>query len=88
MINIESMVLRVAQAATQQFCQDHGIELQDEEEACDHEWEYRPDWGGDDTLEGNGTFDCSTYYCSKCDTEQDDRPDDYEEPFDEPEDYY
>lgn len=50
---------------------------------CDHEWQYRPDWGGDDTIP-NGTFDASSWYCPECDTEVTEQPDDWEPPFVEP----
>ena len=52
-------------------------------EPCEHKWEFRSDWGGDDTIP-NGTFDASFYYCPLCDTEQTEQPDDYEEYFEEP----
>ena len=47
---------------------------------CPHEWKFVSDWGGDPDVP-NGTFDASFYYCPLCDTEQTDRPDDFEEPF-------
>ena len=56
-------------------------------EHCLHEWQFRKDWGGDPSVP-NGTFDASTYYCPLCDTEQSEMPDDYEPPFNEPEDLY
>ena len=63
------------------------FDVEPEETECEREgcqWEYRPDWGGDPDIP-NGTFDASTYYCPVCDTEVDERPDGYEEPFNEPE---
>lgn len=56
------------------------------EDPCQHEWEYRPDWGGNPDIP-NGTFDASMYYCPLCDTEQSEKPDGYEPPFN-PEDAY
>ena len=50
---------------------------------CEHEWEFRLDWGGNPDVP-NGTFDASTYYCPLCDTEQTEEPADYDPPFDIP----
>jgi hypothetical protein len=53
------------------------------QDECDHEWEFRSDWGGNPDIP-NGTFDCSNWHCPKCDTETESQPDDWEPPFDEP----
>ena len=53
------------------------------EEICEHDWKFVKDWEGDCDVP-NGTRDCSYFYCPLCDTEQVDQPDDFEEPFNEP----
>ena len=51
---------------------------------CNHEWQYRRDWGGDPAIT-NGTFDASYWYCSLCEDETDEEPDGWQEPFAVPE---
>ena len=45
---------------------------------CEHEWRFIRDWYGDSNVI-NGTADCSFYRCDKCDTEQSEKPEDYED---------
>ena len=45
---------------------------------CEHEWRFVRDWYGDSNVV-NGTADCSFYRCDKCDAEQSETPDDYED---------
>ncbi len=46
-------------------------------------WIYIVDWMGDPCIP-NGTVDCSYYYCQTCGSEQTEKPDGYEEQFEEP----
>lgn len=53
------------------------------QEECNHQWQFIRDWGGNPDIP-NGTFDASKYYCPECDTETTERPDGFEESFEEP----
>ena len=76
---------QIAINATKEFCIVQGVD-QDEPE-CEHAWELRSDWGGDNTIP-NGTFDASYWYCPKCDEETTEEPAGWEPPFTIPyEDY-
>ncbi len=42
------------------------------EPACDHKWEWVVDWYGDPNVI-NGTQDCSSWRCRKCDAVDEER---------------
>ena len=52
-------------------------------DACKHDWVFIKDWYGNDEVP-NGTADCSYYRCQLCGTEQEEMPEGYEPPFQEP----
>jgi len=45
---------------------------------CEHDWRFIRAWYGDSNVI-NGTADCSFYRCIKCDAEQSEKPEDYED---------
>ena len=54
---------------------------------CAHDWSFIEDWEGDPSLPG-GTNDVSYYFCHKCELEQTETPETFEDPAPELDDFY